>query len=351
MDDKKIILQAFGIGSPVLSTAPLGHGLIHGTWLITTEENKYVLQQLNTAVFTNPQAVAANIRRISDHLSSKKSTQAFLQPVATPYNGDLLQRNGQVYRLFHFIHGGHSPDSVASPQQAYEAARQFGLFTRQLHDMHIDQLHITLPFFHDLGHRCEVFRNALQQGDPDRVVKASALIKALQQHNDIEQQYHAFVANPGCLLRVTHHDTKISNVLLDEDGKGLAVIDLDTVMPGYFISDLGDMFRTYLSPAGEEERDLGKLAIRPDVYAGIVQGYLAEMGSLLTPAEHTYIYFAGRFMLYMQAIRFLTDYLLNDRYYGEKYPDHNYYRAANQLRLLELYTERERELSMVNRES
>lgn len=344
MDDKTIILQAFGIASPVLATASLSNGLIHGTWLITTTGNKYVLQQLNTSIFTNPQAVADNIRSISDHLSSKKITQPFLQPIAAPDNGDLLQLNGQVYRLFHFIHGGHSLNSVDTPQQAYEAARQFGRFTRQLHDMNIDQLHITLPLFHDLGHRCEVFRNTLQQGDPDRIVTASSLIAALQQHSDIEQQYHAFVANPDCLLRVTHHDTKISNVLLDGQGKGLAVIDLDTVMPGYFISDLGDMFRTYLSPAGEEERDLDKLAIRPDVYAGIVQGYLAEMGSLLTPTEHKYIYFAGRFMLYMQAIRFLTDYLLNDRYYGEKYPHHNYYRAANQLRLLELYTERESEL-------
>lgn len=344
MNDKAIILQAFGIGSPVLTTASLSNGLIHGTWLITTAENKYVLQQLNTSIFTNPQAVAENIRSISDHLSSKKITQPFLQPVTAPDNGDLLQLNERVYRLFHFIHGGHSLNSVDTPQQAYEAARQFGLFTRQLHDMNIDQLHITLPLFHDLGHRCEVFRNALQQGDPARLAQASSLIAALQQHSDIEQQYHAFVANPACLLRVTHHDTKISNVLLDEQGKGLAVIDLDTVMPGYFISDLGDMFRTYLSPAGEEERDLDKLAIRPDVYKGIVQGYLAEMGNLLTSTEHGYIYFAGRFMLYMQAIRFLTDYLLNDRYYGEKYPHHNYHRAANQLRLLELYTERESEL-------
>jgi Ser/Thr protein kinase RdoA (MazF antagonist) len=351
MDDKAIILQAFGIDSPILSYRPLGHGLIHATWQITTADNNYVLQRLNTSVFTNPQAVADNIRSISDHLAAKNIPQPFLQPIATKHNGDLLPHEGQVYRLFYFINGGHSLDAVDTPQQAYEAARQFGRFTQQLYDMNVEELHITLPFFHDLGHRCEVFRHTLLQGDPDRLLKATSLIETLKQHNDIEQQYHAFVANPDCLLRVTHHDTKISNVLLNEKGQGLAVIDLDTVMPGYFISDIGDMFRTYLSPAGEEERDLDKLSIRADVYSGIVQGYLAEMGHLLTQAEYGYIYYAGRFMLYMQAIRFLTDYLLNDRYYGESYPHHNYYRAANQVRLLELYTQQEQELSqMVNSE-
>lgn len=341
MDDKQIILQAFGIGAPVLAIEPIGNGLIHHTWQVISATGKYVLQQVNITVFTHPETVTGNIRRISDYFSAKNIQQPFLQPVAAIDGNDLLYRDEEAYRLFYFIEGGHSLDSVDNAEQAYEAARQFGRFTRLLHDMNITELQITLPFFHDLNHRSGIFQRALREGDQQRLDHAASLIAGLQRHSDVEELYREFISNPDCHRRVTHHDTKISNVLLDEYGKGLAVIDLDTVMPGYFISDLGDMFRTYLSPAGEEEQDINKLAIRPSVYAGIVNGYLSEMGTLLTPAEHNYIYYAGRFMLYMQTIRFLTDYLFNDRYYGERYPAHNFYRAANQLHLLDLYTSQE----------
>lgn len=142
-------------------------------------------------------------------------------------------------------------------------------------------------------------------------------------------------------LRVTHHDTKISNVLFDKKGKGICVIDLDTVMPGYFISDVGDMMRTYLSPVSEEENDLGKITVRDDFYRAIVQGYYNEMKDELTETEKKYFFYAGKFMIYMQAVRFLTDHLNDDVYYGAKYEGHNFMRAANQVRLLECLLEKE----------
>jgi hypothetical protein len=124
-------------------------------------------------------------------------------------------------------------------------------------------------------------------------------------------------------------------VLFDESNKGLCVIDLDTVMPGYFFSDVGDMMRTYLSPVSEEESDLEKIVVRKEFYKAIVEGYSAEMSDELTALERNHFLFAGKFMVYMQALRFLTDHLNNDIYYGAKYEGHNFIRARNHTTLLQ----------------
>ena len=154
----------------------------------------------------------------------------------------------------------------------------------------------------------------------------------------IEQQKNILKEYDQCKkdfkIRCMHHDCKISNVLFDKDDIGLCVIDLDTLMPGYFISDVGDMMRTYLSAANEDERDLSKIKVRKEFYDAIVKGYLSEMGAELSGFEKEQFHFAGKFMIYMQAIRFLTDYINNDIYYGSKYETQNFERAANQVTLL-----------------
>ncbi|KAJ1411623.1 mucin-desulfating sulfatase, partial [Ochromonadaceae sp. CCMP2298] len=153
----------------------------------------------------------------------------------------------------------------------------------------------------------------------------------------------------GCLqLRATHHDTKISNALLHrESGRGLCVVDLDTVMPGYFISDIGDMFRTYLSPAGEEEGDLGKVMVRLGHFAAVVRGYLRHMRGVLSAPELRQVVFAGQFALFMQAVRFLGDYLSGDTYFKIAQPGQNLRRAENQLRLLAEYVALEPQLQQI----
>jgi hypothetical protein len=136
-------------------------------------------------------------------------------------------------------------------------------------------------------------------------------------------------------------------VLFNKQGKGLCVIDLDTVMPGHFISDVGDMMRTYLSPVSEEEQDFSCIEVRDDIYEAIVHGYKCEMNETLTAKEQGYFFYAGVFMIYMQALRFLTDYLNNDRYYGARYPEHNHIRAQNQLVLLEKLMLKEKQLLQI----
>jgi Ser/Thr protein kinase RdoA (MazF antagonist) len=172
----------------------------------------------------------------------------------------------------------------------------------------------------------------------------------LQKHVNIVSTYERIKTMPQFKLRVTHHDTKISNVLYDKNDKSICVIDLDTVMPGYFISDIGDMMRTYLSPVSEEEQDLAKVCIRDDFYKAIVDGYYGQMKGELTEAEKGFFFYAGTFMIYMQALRFLTDHINNDIYYGARYEGHNLIRAKNQIALLEELLKKESSLQKMAKE-
>ena len=208
----------------------------------------------------------------------------------------------------------------------------------------------TIPDFHNLTLRLAQFEKALASADPVRLQKAAETIKEAQQHTAIAETYRQLVQNKQMPLRVIHHDTKINNVLFDDNDKGLCVIDLDTVMPGFYISDVGDMMRTYLSPANEEEQDLSKIEVRLDYFAALHQGYMQQMGEILTPFEKSLFVYSGKFIIYMQALRFLTDYLNNDSYYGAKYDGHNLIRAQNQLKLLSKYTAAEDKFEQIVRD-
>ena len=258
--------------------------------------------------------------------------------------------SGGYYRLYPFIDSSVTIDVVHTPAEAFEAARQFGGFTRMLAGFPVARLHETLPAFHDLSLRYRDFGEALENGLPDRIHKAAQLIDYLKAQHPLVTEYGNIRSNPGFKLRVTHHDTKISNVLFNRQGKGICVIDLDTVMPGYFISDVGDMLRTYLSPVSEEEQDFSLIRIRQPYFRAIVEGYLEEMSDELTATEIDAFVYAGAFLMYMQALRFITDYIRGDVYYGSRYEGHNYIRAVNQTTLLQRYTTQSAELQDIVRE-
>ena len=167
--------------------------------------------------------------------------------------------------------------------------------------------------------------------------ESANLISQLKDWSDIVTEYEKIKMLSDFKLRFTHHDSKINNVLFDKDNNGLCVIDLDTVMPGYFISDVGDMMRTYISPVSEEEKDFSKIVIRKEYYNAIVDGYMSEMKDELTEVEKKHFFYAGKFSIYMQALRFLTDYLNDDKYYGSAYPGQNLIRASNQIVLLQKF--------------
>lgn len=335
------VLSAYNLQSEALQVIPFGNGLINATWRLKNGSRDLILQRINHAVFRQPFDIAENMILISDYLKSIAPDYLFTVPIRTTDNKALFQNESGYYRLTDYIPDSRTIDTVGKPQQAFEAARQFGKFTKLLSGFSAKTLKITLPDFHNLSLRYTQFQEALKSGNSKRIEESKDLIATIEANRDIVQTYTEILKNPAFKLRVTHHDTKISNVLFSDDDKGLCVIDLDTVMPGYFISDVGDMMRTYLSPVNEEEKDFSRIAVRDEYFNAIWKGYMSEMEDELTPEEKQHFVYAGKFMIYMQAMRFLTDYLNNDVYYGARYEGHNFVRAGNQVTLLQRLIEKE----------
>jgi Ser/Thr protein kinase RdoA (MazF antagonist) len=335
------VLRAFNLDLPTTNAKPFGTGLINHTWLVTTPTAQYILQRINSKIFKNPYDIAENIASIAKFLAHRYPDYTFVSPLQDAEGKTTVCIESEYFRLFPFVKNSVTIDVVNTPSQAFEAAAQFGKFTNILAEFPVDQLNITIPDFHNLILRHDQFKRALQMGNAKRINEAKDLLKTLAAYEDIVHTYAQIQRDTAFKKRVTHHDTKISNVLFDEHGKGLCVIDLDTVMPGYFISDLGDMMRTYLSPVNEEESDFKRIEVRDEFLQAVVKGYYNEMTSSLSPIEKRHFFFAGRFMIYMQAIRFLTDYLNNDSYYQVVYPEQNLVRAGNQACLLKKLSEKE----------
>jgi Ser/Thr protein kinase RdoA (MazF antagonist) len=338
------ILSFYKINSEAVVNS-FGSGLINDTWRINYLSQDYILQKINNKVFKEPGHIANNIQTIASHLEKEHPEYFFVAPVKTKNGEGLVHLPGEGYfRLFPFVKNSHSHDVVQTPQQAFEAARQFGMFTKILSDLSVENLKTTIPDFHNLIYRYKQFEDAIQHGNLLRIKETETSIQFLRSQDHIVSTYENILSNNEFKLRVTHHDTKISNVLFDKNDKGICVIDLDTVMPGYFISDVGDMMRTYLSPVSEEEKNFSRIEIREDYFKAILQGYLEQMATELSPEEIRHFVYAGKFMIYMQAIRFLADHLNNDKYYGASYEGHNYIRAKNQIALLERLLEKENKL-------
>jgi Ser/Thr protein kinase RdoA (MazF antagonist) len=344
------ILSQYGISGDAI-VEPFGSGLIHRTWKIIDRTNEYILQKINHEIFKDPLFIADNMEAISSWLQKNHPEYFFVAPLKTINNQSILNIPGEgFFRLFHFVKNSVTHNTAQTPKQAFEAAKQFGLFTYILKDFPVEELKITLPNFHDLSYRYSQFEEMINTGDHSRIREAEKAIRYLYSHRDIVATYQDIIADKTFKLRVTHHDTKINNVLFDKNEKGICVIDLDTVMPGYFISDVGDMMRTYLSPFSEEEKIFEKISIRENFFYAIARGYLEEMGTELSSSEVEHFIYSGTFMIYMQALRFLTDHLNNDKYYGSAYPGHNYVRAMNQITLLERFLEKAEEFrKMIDR--
>lgn len=338
------VMIAYGLHNQQLQIEPVGNGLINHTWKLKGKTASWILQKINTIVFPDPAKIEYNISALAAHLKLVNPGYLFTEHILTKEGRGLVKDKNEYYRLFSFIPDSHTINIVENVIQAEEAASQFGNFTKQLSGFDCSQLKITIHHFHDLSFRYKQFLQAITNGLPGRLQKADQLIQFLCAQVWIVNRYEDILKDPEFKRRVTHHDTKISNVLFHENNKGLCVIDLDTVMPGYFFSDLGDMFRTYLSPVNEDEKDIRLVTLRTDIYKAIVNGYISSMGIILTGKEKQHIYYAGVFMIYMQAIRFLTDYLNGDIYYQVKCPEHNFNRALNQIALLQVYFSYRKEL-------
>ncbi len=341
------ILAAYGINVHAL-IIPFGHGLINRTWKIEDGKNIFILQKINTQIFRHPEFISENIHAIAAFFKQHHPGYFFLTPCKTLSGKDLIFiKEEGYYRMFPFIENSHTIDVIENASQTYEAAKKFGELTRLLAAFPVDELKITLPDFHNISLRYKDFLSAKQSGIKERIIKANELIEFLESQKNIVDEFEKIQSSKAFKLRVTHHDTKISNVLFNDAEKGICVIDLDTLMPGYFISDVGDMIRTCVPSVSEEEKDINKIHIREEIFVAVAEGYLSEMYNELSSEELNSFVYAGKFMIYMQALRFLSDYLNNDVYYGSVYEDHNFYRASSQVHLLKLLIENEKKFSEI----
>ena len=340
------ILSKYGFDESEFSVKAFGNGLINHTWKIIYAGKEFLLQKINQQVFKRPLEILDNCRLLESYFKKNHPGYLFVAPLpALNHLNYVIDADNNYYRLFPFIKNSYTCNTVSNPSLACEAAKQFGKFTRLLSPFDPVQLHTTLPDFHNLSLRYQQFLQALENAGPQRLDRSSECLDFLKEQAGIVAIFEKAKNKPSFTQRVIHHDAKINNVLFDVGTNlGVCVIDLDTVMTGYYISDVGDMLRTYLSPASEEESDFSLVQIREEYFQEIVKGYLGEMKSELSKEEIQYFVYAGKFAIYLQAIRFITDYLENDQYYQIKYPDHNLVRANNQVVLLQRYMEKEKRL-------
>lgn len=327
----QLLFEQFGWEDAIAT--PLNQGLINQTFDVHTQQGDFIVQNINTKVFKNPRAIDHNISSIGQYLQTNNPTQLFTHLVPTKTGETLIKWEGKYYRAFNKIEG-KAFDVLDNAVQAASSAKQFGQFTASLAGFEIGQLKETIPQFHDLALRYHQFEQAQLHGDSSRIKEVHDELLILKSHKSYLDKWLHFVQNKEAHLRVTHHDTKISNVLFKNDSEAICVIDLDTTMPGYFISDVGDMCRTYLCPVNEECLDLNQIKVLPERWSAIQKGYLEAMEAHLTNFEKDHFSFSGQFMIYMQAIRFLTDYLELDRYYQTNRPGQNLDRTRNQIKLL-----------------
>ncbi len=344
------ILKLFGLEPDNYTYNHFGSGHINATFLLDSisENKQFVLQKININVFKEPYIIAKNIGNTSDYLAKNHPEYLFIHQIKTTNREDLAVVDGEYWRLSPFIPNSYSINSVSEPQMAYEAGKAFGLLTKNLHHMPLDGLQASIPGFHDLAWRYQQFEESLKNGNQNRIQEVAEEIEFIKSQKDLVSVYQNIIQNQDYPTRMIHHDTKINNVLFNKTtNKSLCVCDLDTLMPGKIISDIGDMVRTYTCEKSEESTEIDKIKVRTEYFEALMNGYLSQMKSLITPAEKESVFFAGPFMIYMQGLRFLTDYLNNDTYYPIKYPNHNLNRAKNQRILLQDFYSKEKEMKNI----
>ena len=342
-----VVASGFHFGGKIVSAAPYGSGHINDTFLtlveIAGQQRRFILQRINHQVFKQPDLLMENVARVCAHAHAKlraagtgDAHRRALRLIPT-HQGKAwhVDPSGNRWRCYDFIEGATGHDVVRSPAQAEAAAKAFGAFQSLLADLPGERLHETIPDFHHTPSRFARFQAALAKDSHGRAAAAGPEIAfALARAGEVSVVVDALRA--GSLPeRVTHNDTKLNNVLLDDvTQEGVCVIDLDTVMPGSALYDFGDLVRTSTSPAAEDETDLSLVRMQLPMFAALVRGYLSSARGFLTPREKELLPFAGKLITFEIGLRFLTDWLEGDTYFKIKRPAHNLDRCRTQFKLV-----------------
>ena len=339
--DTASILAQFEIKGLVKDVKPLGNGLINDTYLVVTDGDSpdYVLQRINNAIFQDVDLLQHNIEVVTAHIRRK------LEACNTDdVNRKVLQfvkaRSGKTYyrdeadrywRVMVFI-----PDTVTqeavTPESARDCGKAFGNFEKMLVDVP-EHLGETIPDFHNMELRMRQLREAVQNNAAGRLAEVRDMVDELERDADEMCQAERLYREGRLPKRICHCDTKVNNMLFDQQGQVLCVIDLDTVMPSFIFSDYGDFLRTGANFTAEDDPDLSHVGFNEGIFKAFTTGYLESAREFLTPIEIEHLPYAVALFPFMQCVRFLADYINGDTYYKTKYPTHNLDRARNQLAL------------------
>jgi hypothetical protein len=350
--DVRSVMKGFQINGEFVEANPYGSGHINDTYCVVFDQAgarvRYILQRINDKVFKNPPALMENIQRVTFHITAKLAAQEdsirrslSLIPArdGRPY---IVDEHGNYWRTYLFIEKARTYDAVQSAQQAFEAARAFGNFQKLLADLPAPRLHDTIPDFHHTPKRFAALETAIQEDIVNRAHAAKPEIEFALRHKTIVN----VLLEAGLPERVTHNDTKLNNVMLDDlTGEGICVIDLDTVMPGLALYDFGDMVRTTTSPTPEDERDLSKVKMQFPMFESLARGYLASASGFLTKTEKSFLAFSGKLITFEIGIRFLKDFLCGDTYFKVHRENHNLDRCRTQFKLVESIEQEEEQMA------
>lgn len=352
MEKIEKIAEHFSFQGKLLGIEENNQGNINKTYILTYEDNgikrKYLIQKINANVFREPLLVMRNIELVTEHIKKKleetgDTVHKTLNIIKTVDGENLyvfINRDGEkeYYRAFDYIDNCISYDSLSESDNpmklAYEVGKSFGLFQRLLSDFPANMLGETIKDFHNVNKRFNDLLLSIENKVTNRAFKYSEeiidLISMIKECSIIANSLGKSIP-----IRVTHNDTKLNNILVDKDtGIGVALIDLDTVMPGSSLFDLGDGIRSACSNSFEDETDLNKVYLNLELTKAYLDGYLEEMADYLTKDEITYIGASIKILTYELATRFLTDYINGDVYFKVKYKEHNADRFMNQYILL-----------------
>lgn len=343
MNELSPIVSQFSLEGRVAEISRFGNGLINDSYFVRTAGDgkpDYILQRINHAIFRDVDMLQANIEAVTSHIRRKliergeadveRKVLRFIQTVdAKPYYFD----SASYWRMM--VHIPHSVSyETINPTYAHYAGLAFGDFQQLLSDLPV-QLGEVIPKFHNMEFRLQQLDEAVQANAVDRLAAVRGLVDEIGARAEEMCKAERLYREGKLPKRVCHCDTKVNNILFDENGTILCVVDLDTVMPSFIFSDYGDFMRTAANTGAEDDRDLSKVGLDIPIFKEFTKGYLRSAGSFLTPVEVENLPYAAKLFPYMQLVRFLADYINGDVYYKTKYAEHNLVRSQAQFKLLQ----------------
>ncbi len=343
----KELINAFAFDGKFEKSSQLHDGHINNTYVFDFREengklNKYLVQELNTYVFKQPEALMENVMGVTEYMRKYVKENGgdvereclYVIPAKSgkPY---YIDGDNRFWRCYNFIYGAHSCQSVENPEVFLNAAKAFGKFQCILADYPIDSLTETIPNFHNTVSRFADFKKAVSDNLSGRASQAKDEIKfVLDREKDCAVLLDMLDAGE-LPLRVTHNDTKLNNVMFDnETNEGICVVDLDTVMPGLSLYDFGDSIRFGANTAAEDEKDVSKVSLSLENFRAYTLGYLTTAGESLTKNEIEQLAFSSKLMTLECGMRFLGDFINGDTYFKTEYPEHNLVRCRTQFALV-----------------